>query len=328
MLLAGIGILTYHLYRLDPLPISRRTLLAVLTLPGLFIYCGAYAAGRLALLTDPDPVPLVDYKVQELRVRRDSQQGPEAKPQERGTMIWVEIDQAFMDVTLNGEPPTLSAPWGESHEAWSQELFRGFPALMYNSYNTSEETTADFEALMTSRAIEEVYGRTIPPEEIRDRYFVIENDRVVGLKNRGFTLLSDYPDLEAPSAGPETPIYMVLVLVPWLLLVALFVRSFRATHSNKYVRGIYWVGLGVLMGAMLGQIILSVLGLYSPAAGRGFLAVLVQSLGSTPLTPALTWLISLGAILGSYWIALAQFERAEIPASPVNCSLMDFGTED
>ena len=41
---------------------------------------------------------------------------------------------------------------------------------------------------------------------------------------------------------------MILVLVPWLLLVALFVRSFKATSSIKTIRGMYWVGLGVFLG--------------------------------------------------------------------------------
>jgi len=313
MLLAGVGILTYHLYRLDPLPVSRRKLFAVLTLPGLLIFCGGYAAGWLAVTTDPDPAPLVDYKVEESR--------------EVGTMVWVEPAQAFMGVSLGGEPPTLSASWGESHEAWSQELFRGLSALMYNPYNTVEETTADFEALMGSQAIQRVYGTIIPPAEIRDRYFVVENNRVVGLKEGGFTLLADYPDLEAPSGGPETPVYMVLVLVPSLLLTAFFVRSFRAHRSNKYIRGMYWIALAVLMGALVGQVVLSVLGIFDPEAGRGFLEVFIHRLGSTPLTLGLTWLISIGFIFGSYWLALVQFERAEIPASPVNCSLMDFGKE-
>ena len=327
MLFAGIGILTYHLYRLDPLPVPRRTLFAVLTLPGLIIYCGAYTAGRLAVLTDPDPAPLVDYKVQELQVQVDLEQASAADSREPRIMVWVEVDQRFMGVTLDGEPPTLTAPWGESHEAWHQPLFRGASALMYNPYNTTEETTADFEALMASQAIERVYGTTILPEEIRDRYLVVEDSRVVGLQEGGFTLLEDYPGLQAPAAGPETPIYMVLVLVPWFLLVALFVRSFRATSSIRFIRGVYWAGLGVLLGALLLQVVLSLFGLFSPDAGRGFLDVSIRTLGASSFIELTTWVVSLVVIVASYRFALSQFERAEIPASPVNCSLVDWGKE-
>lgn len=314
MILAGVGILTYHLYRFDPLPIPRRTLFAVITLPGLLIFCAGYLAGRLAVTTDPDPAPLVDYKVLESR--------------EAGTMVWVEVDQAFLGASPSGEVPTLSSPWGESHEAWSQEVFPGLSPVLFSSYNTAEETTADFEALMASRAIRDVYGTTIAPKTIRSRYFVVENNRVVGLREGGFALLADYPDLEAPPAVPETPIYLMLVMVPALLLMAVFVRSFRATHSNSYIRGIYWVTLGVLLGALIGQVVLSLFGIFNPEAGRGFLAVFIHRMGSTPLLFTMTWLISVGAILGSYWLALRQFEQAEIPAAPVNCTLMSFSGAD
>ncbi len=309
MLFAGIGIITYHLYRLDPLPISRRVLFALLILPGLIIYCGAYAAGRLAVATDPEPKPLVEYNI-------------------RPPSFWVDVDQQFMGVTFGEPPPTLEAPWGETHEAWHLYPFRGVPVLTYNPYNTVEETTADFEALMTTCAIEAIYNTTISPDEIRDRYFVIENDRVVGLKEGGFTLLEDYPGLQPPTAGPETPIYMILVLVPWLLLVALFVRSFKASSSIKTIRGMYWVGLGVFLGGMLGQVALSLFGLFDELAARTFLDVFIRSLGTSPISWLMTWIVSLLVIFGSYRFALKQFERAEIPAWPVNCSLVDWGIED
>ena len=243
-------------------------------------------------------------------------------------MVWVEVDQAFMGVSLKGEPPMLTSPWGESHEAWSVELFRGLPPVLYNPYNTAEETTADFEALMASRAIDDVYGETVAPEMIRDRFLVVESDKVVGLASSGFNPMADYPGIQARSRGPEAPIYLVLVMVPALLLTAFLVRSFRAEHSNKYIRAMYWVGLGILLAVLIVQSILAILDVFDPETGRGFLAVLIYRLGESPLTTAATWLVSLGLIITAYRIALAQFEKAEIPASPINCSFMDFSKSD
>ena len=342
MLLAGFGILTYHLFRLDSLPIPRRTLFAVMMLPGILVFVGSYLAGRLLLATDPSPAPLVDYHVQEPRVAIDLQQGSDSEPEDLPTMVWVEVDQAFMGVSLSGEPPTLTAPRGESHEAWSAELFRQLPPVLYSPYNTAEETTADFEALMLSQAMEDIYGEFVPPETIRDRFFVVEDDRVVGLRRSSgeiiegealdlrqeLSLLDEQPGSTARSKGPETPIYMVLVLVPALLLTAFTVSSFRATHSNSYIRAMYWVGLGVLLGALIIEIILAALGVFDPETARGFLAVSIHRLGASPMSWILTWVISLGAIFASYRVALAQFEKAEIPASPINCSFMDFSKSD
>jgi hypothetical protein len=334
MLFAGIGILTYNLYRLDSLPVSRRTILAVLMLPGLIAFSAGYATGSWARSTASDPSPMVDFKVLQTRVEVDLDGGANAGPRELETMVWVEVDSSFMGATLTGEPPTLTSPWGESHEAWSEELFKGTSALLYNPYNTSEETSADFEALMLSRAIEDIYGRSISPDELRDRYFVVEQDQVVGLRstldtgNERIPLLADYPALETPAKGPETPVYMLLVLVPWLLLTALFLSSFRATHSNRYIRGIYWVGLAIPMLGSMSQVVLAVFGLFSPDAGRAFLEILVRMLGSNPATWLLTWVIAIAIVLVCYRLALRQFERAEIPTSPINCSLVNWGMEE
>ena len=284
MLFAGIGILTYNLYRLDSLPVSRRTILAVLMLPGLIAFSAGYATGSWARSTASDASPQVNFKVLQTRIEMDLHEGVKPRPRELRTMVWVEVDPSFMGATFGGKPPTLTSPWGESHEAWSEELFKGTSALLYNPYNTAEDTTADFEALMLSRAIEDVYGQSIPPGELRDRYFVVENDQVVGLtsymhtgpgykvtaRSRGIPLLEDYPALQVPPPGPETPIYMLFVLVPWLLLTALFLRSFRATHSIRYIRGIYWAGLAIPMLGLVSQVVLAVFGLFSPEAGARF----------------------------------------------------------
>ena len=243
-------------------------------------------------------------------------------------MVWVEVNEAFMGVSASGAAPTLTSPWGESHEAWSVAPLRGIPPITYNPYNTADETTADFEALMTSRAIDEIYGLTIDPDEIRERYFEVEDGRVVGLTEGGFTLLDDYPDLRAPSLGPEAPIYIALVVVPALLLTGFFVRSFRATHTNSHIRSMYYVGLGILLVALIGQSILAAFGIFDPEAARGYLAVLIRLLGSSWWSTASTWLVSIAAIFASYRVALAAFEKAEIPASPVNCSLIDFSRVD
>ena len=89
MLLAGVGILTYHLHRFDPLPIPRRALFGVIVIPGLLIFTGGYLTGRLFLTTDPTPTAMVDYKVQDQHFEFDLKEGPGAEPREVETMVWV-----------------------------------------------------------------------------------------------------------------------------------------------------------------------------------------------------------------------------------------------
>jgi hypothetical protein len=308
ILFAGAGLLTYHLHRFDSLPLSRKTLFRILTLPTLVIFCFGWAAGRSVRAT-ADPRPLVEYRIVK-------------------AYQWVEIDPAFMGFSLAADPPMLTAPWGESHRAWHRPLFRGASAILYSPFTAAEKSSARFEALMTSRAIERIYGKAIPYTEILERYFEVEGDELVGLKGDRLTLLADYPELEAPPEGPGTPLYLVLIIVPWLLLLALFTRSFRATSSVKLIRWVYWAGLLALLVLLIAQFVLAIAGVYSPAAAHGFLEIFVRWLGSRPLLSLATWVAGLGTIFLAYGLAQAQFLRAELPASPIQCALIDWGRKD
>jgi len=309
MLYSSIGLVTFHLFRFDPLPISRRSLFAVFMVPGLVIYTGAFAAGRLLVATDPKPRPLVNYRI--------------SPPS-----VWVDVEPRFMGIAFDGRPPTLESPWGETHQAWNLRPFTFAPLLTFNPYNTVEETSADFEALMTSRAIEAIYNTAVPPHEIRERYFVVENEQVAGLKENEFTLLDDYPGLKPPPTGPETPVYLALVLVPWLLCVSLFLSTFKTTSSPGRYRLMYSLGLVILIGGMLGQVVLSVAGVFDDLAARTIFAIFIDWLGTNRASTIATWLVSLVAIAACYRFALSCFESCEIPAGPINSLLTDWAARD
>jgi hypothetical protein len=309
MLLAGIGLLAYQLYRLDPLPVTRRLLFGLLTIPSLTAYLSGFAAARLTLVVAPEEIRHVDYRVEQ-------------------PYSWVQIDPGFMGISWSGVVPELAAPWGESHPAWHRPLFKSVPLMLVHPFAVAEESSADFEALMTSRAIEAVYGERIPYQTIRDRYFEVRNESVSGLKPGGFTLLDDYPDLEPPREGPEAPVLLFLVLAPWLLMTALFVRSFRATSSARRIRAVYWIALGVLLALMLGQVALALLGWYSPAASRGFIEILIRRLGDSTMGMVGSWGSSLALLGLGYRLARSQFVRAEIPQTPINCSFIDWERRD
>ena len=63
----------------------------------------------------------------------------------------------------------------------------------------------------------------IPPATIEWRYL----DGSVVPRGDGLTLRHDYPDLE-PASGPMFPTLFALAVVPFLLLVALLLRGYRA----------------------------------------------------------------------------------------------------
>lgn len=307
-LFSGLGLVLYQSFRLDPLPVPRARLFALLMLPTLAVFLVGFAATRLVVATRP-PAQLVAYNI-------------------RGEHYWVDVPLRYLSVARADEVPMIEAPWGESHPGWSAPLFQGSDRVVYSPFNTAEPSSARFEALLTSRAVEAIYGKLVPPDEILTRYFAVENDRPVGLRGRGLTLLADHPDLEAPRPGPELPVYVALVALPWLLVTAAFFRAFRAPSSDRRVKRFYWGILTILLALMLGQGFAWILGWYNLEGVSAVLGIAIRRLGESAATVALTWVAATALLIAGYLLALAHYRRAELPATPIRLQLIDFATGD
>ncbi|MGB6847920.1 MAG: hypothetical protein WBG05_06930 [Thermoanaerobaculia bacterium] len=303
-----VGPLTYRLNSLDPLPISRRLIFALLTLPALLAFCLGYGLSGVVKLTADHGQNLIEYRIE--------------KP-----YYWVDVPEGFFEIARDGEAPTLTSPWGESHVAWSAPLFRGSRAVVYSPFNTVDESSADFEAWLTSRAIEAVYGRSVSWEEIRDRYFQVEGEQLVGLKAGGFTLAADYGPFEPPAAGPEFPFILLLVAPPFLLLTAIFLRTFRAGLGDRARQAAFWAVAAGLVVFMLGIAALMISGLFSPRIVRGVVEVMLRHIGESPVQLITVWVASLLATVGTYFVAQRQFLRAELPPKATKLALIDWTGE-
>jgi hypothetical protein len=309
MLLAFVGPGMSQLHQLDPLPISRRLLFGVLMLPSLLALVAGYGAGRIALAVLEKPTDLVEYRIDE-----------------RGMYVWV--PERYLEVTWNGEPPALHSAWGESHPAWSVPLFRGSRARMYSPFIAAEESSAPFEALMVSRAVESVYGAPVPHAEILDRYFRVEGDRLTGLQEGGLTLREDYSQLVPLDTGPAFPLLMVLTGVPWLLLVALFLRTYRAGVAGWVRQAAMWGPLILLLALMVVPMVAALKGWVRPWVVRGLVEILTLDLGQTVVGTLAAWGSSALLLLAAYWLAQAGFLRIEVPAQPTKFTLIEWMREE
>jgi hypothetical protein len=303
-----VGPLTYRLNSLDPLPIGRRLIFALLTLPALLAFCLGYGFSAVVKETTDHGQNLVEYRIE--------------KP-----YYWVDVPEGFFEIARDGEIPTLTSPWGESYIAWSAPLFRGSPTVLYSPFNTAEESSADFEAWLTSRAIESVYGVSVPWAEIRDRYFEVEGEQLAGLATGGFTLAADYGPLVPPAGGPEFPVILLLVAPPWLLLLAVFLRTFRAGLGDRARQAVFWSVAAGLVILMLGIAALMISGLFSPRIVRGFLEVMLRQVGDSPLQTISLWMVSLMTTVATYFVARRQFLEAELPPKATKFMLIDWTGE-
>ncbi len=306
MLVVLFAPLTTQMSSLDPLPISRRVLFASVIVPSLLAMVAGYATVRLIVATRP-ATPLVEYRIEE----------PHA---------WVGVQEALMSATRTG-PPILESPWGETHTAWHRPLFKGGELVLYSPYSTTEETSARFEALMLSRAIAAGYGLQMPWEEALERYFEVDGDKIVGLKHEGVTGHELFAGVEPRSRGPISVIALTMAIVPFFLLLALFLRTFRATVSDRRRRAFYWSFLAALLIVMIGGFTFQVAGWFNQRVGWAILESLAFRWGQSPTAMVLTWLLCCLGMVAAYWLAQRAFQRIELPATPTKFTLVDFAKE-
>jgi len=240
-----------------------------------------------------------------------------------GPQQWVHVPPAFLAVAWDGEVPVLVSPEGESHTAWSVPLVRGGRARIYSPFNTAEEASAAYEAWLTSRAIEAVYGRSVPVKEILRRYFEVEGGRLTGLKKGGLTLARDYPGLEPPKRGPGAPLVLLAVGLPWLILVALFFRTFRSGVGEVARQVVFWGALAVLLVVLLGLgTVATLAGWVNPFAVTALLESSIRELGRSAGVTLAVWAGCALLLAAGYRLAERTFLRVELPARPSRFTLI------
>ena len=290
-----------HLHRLaliDTLPISRRHLFAMISLPGLLAVLLGYGAGNLSSDRWPGSAELLHYAL-ETEDGRGSQRAP----------------ATALDISWRGIVQSMEAPWGESHPAWSLPLLRGFAPIVQSSYTTPAGCSAEYFAWQMSRAIEAVYGTHIPADELRERYLSTNAQGSVVFRDGPPELRRDYPALRPIEHGPYFPVVLFLVAILWLLPTALSLRMLRVRRGERRRKLAVFSALGGLMFIHIAQYLPLMFGYAEDFGVFALWNQVVRGLErSVPGGTASLWLLGWAATLGLYLIAERQFLRHEMQA--------------
>ena len=289
----------------DPLPVSRNSVFATLVLPAVVMILAGYGGGRLGttlLGTTLFRTTLFGTPAERITF------------EEVDSHYYVLIPWGECEITWDGSRPRVSSPWGESHQvATVVTPFRGSRAALYSPFSTPEGSSLDFVALQISRAVEAVYGGSIPPEEIRDHYLRVDGAGEVVPMRAGLTLLADYPELRSRGAGLEFPLLMILVFVPWLLLVTVLLQFLRAGTSVRRQQVMIWVFMGFCLALYLGSMFADIFGLMDMDAVVGFIEIGLRNMrDSVPGMSLALYVLAVAAGLGSYWLAQNRFNKIEV----------------
>jgi hypothetical protein len=220
-----------NLYKVDHLPISRRTLLRWLVVPVATAFLLGYGAGRVMQTVSADRPEKIHFE------NAEDKYGVKVLPE-------------FFSFTTSSGPNLVAAPWGETHEVVAVQVFKGLPGMMWKPYGTPEGASLDFVSWQISRAAASVYNLDIDPEEISARYLEADLHGRVTVRDPGLTLAADYPTARSSSLGPVLPLLVGGEYALLMVILALYFRVFKPGITIRKSRVVFWLGRIRELGAL------------------------------------------------------------------------------
>jgi len=286
---------------IDWLPWSRRRTFALLTIPLFLALAVGYGAG--VILNDAGISVLGKSDVLCLEQNRHSGN------------YYLCVVSAASRISWSGSPPDVTTPWGETREPWNRPLIKGLPMRAYYPYSVHSGSTPEFAALQINRAVENLYGTTIPPDEIQSRYLREREDGSVAPAGEGLSLVADY-GLRIEGGGVYFPWMMAGMGAMWSLLMAGYMSWLRSGVSQRKRKFLVWVFIAVPMLFWILDMFLEAFELSTVMARNTFFIEFARWAGSTPAATVAVWVGSALVAWGTYRLAERRFERAELNMEP------------
>lgn len=298
----SLGLESLHV--LDPLPLRRRAIFALLALPPLLVFGLGYGAGAA------------------LERRAEASREPVGFVETRNGPVF-QVPLRLFALAPDGNPPAVESPWGETFAPrprypsvlWSR-------AALYDPFSFGPESSREFAALQISRAVEAVCGARVPAEEIAERYLTSDEEGRVAPREGGLALRKDYPGIAPRAGGPVWVFVVPLAACPWLLLLGLLLRAYRPLVSERARFGVYFGIVGAFVLGMIGLSVALIAGVLRPPVGEALLGIAAGRIGASPLSTASGWAVCTVLLAAAYRFAESRFVRMEIPARPVIYALL------
>jgi hypothetical protein len=228
LMISMTGEFVLRLYKMDALPVNRRSLLRYLVMPGLLAILGGYGGARLWVEVRNIPVEQVAF-------------------QDRHGKYGAAVAPSFNQISELGSTLEATSPWGETHSSEARHFLPGLvPRRAANSpYLTDGKTSREFLAWQLSRAVEDVYGQWIDPQELFERYIQAGPDSCCWIPRGGFTVAKDY-GLKPRSGGPAGAFILGPVLALYFLVLGVYFWFQGESRSVRWARTAWWIMMGSL----------------------------------------------------------------------------------
>ncbi len=273
----------------DPLPISRRVLWAHSVGPIIIsAVLGVLAAGVIFGL-NPRSFTHVVY-----------------------SECCVKVPWDYMEISRDGQVPTITTSWGESYKPGAHPLWKGRTAALYDPFEVGKESSPRFAEYQMQRAVEAVYGIRVPAE------FSSTGSKpppeVVGGAGRDSSALdATRGRMSADRNRTAAVALMLLALLTTILIFFSLLQFGTSVHRKAYK----WASIGLIVLVIALAVAVSIariLGFTEVWYIGALISMGIRSLAHfIPLPTSILWIICVTFWVGACLLLEKVFCTIEMP---------------
>jgi hypothetical protein len=272
----------------DPLPISRRLLWAHSAGPIVISAVVGILVAGLIFVLNPRSFTHIAY-----------------------SECCVKVPWDYMELSMDGQVPTITTAWGESYTPTAHPLWKGRTVALYDPYEVGKESSQRFAEFQMRRAVEAVYGKPSTSEvsiEGSGPPIVVEGSDSVDR-----TVDATRGRMSADRNRTAAIALMLLAVLTTILILVSLLQFGLSVHRKAYK----WISVGFIVVVVVIAIAASVARLldFTEVWYLGALISMgIRSLAhSLPLPTSILWILCVTFWAGAYLILERVFCTIEFP---------------
>jgi len=224
----------------------------------------------------------------------------------------VKVPWDYMELSRDGQVPTIVTTWGESHTPRAHQLWRGRTVALYDPYEVGEESSPRFVEYQMRRAVEAVYDIPVPAELSNTDYESLPN--ISDGAERGAFTLDETRGRMSPDRNRTAAVALLLLAILSTLLILFSLLQFGSSVHRKAFK---WASIGSIIFVVVLAIAVSVarlLGFTEVWYVGALLSIGIRALAHwLPLSTTFLWIFCVTSWAGAYLLLERIFSTIEFP---------------
>jgi len=224
----------------------------------------------------------------------------------------VKVPWDYMELSRDGQVPTITTAWGESHTPTAHTLWKSHAVALYDPYEVGKESSPRFVEYQMRRAANALYDTPIPAELLNTDYESPGN--ISDGADRGAFALDEARGRMSADRIRTAAVALVFLAALSTLLILFSLLQFGSSVHRKVYK---WISIGFIIFVVVIAVAASVarlLGFTEIWYIGALISMGIRSLAhSQPLPTSILWFFCVTFWAGAYLILERVFCTIEFP---------------